>query len=726
VDKGDIYPVYQGLWTQGTNSTSSSLVAYGSGASAAYYGLYSQGTNSTSTALASSTYQYIGGGAPLVLVTFASSEYAVSADSLSVIVDLVKSFSEYSPAADIFFDFTKDLVEYATTGDELFIALTKYFDEYAVSGDSLSRGGQLVSNSVAADSLFIAHTKTFSEYALASDEPVEAFPYFDVTDSMAIMVEPAFDVNDSAAIDVSIYTDESYTMDISIVPSALAAVVNASSLSNPFLPTIIAGGVTYVTNACTAPPPGYVVGPNTYWVNYLNTAIGGTSLCDMTQSNLELNTTGGSFSIASQTPLGGGTTYSQNLGQVITAYGLTGTITDFGKTISNNANTYQTEGIFGSPNLNKAFNLITYGGNQYFAFLNNQYGLNYAPPINSYTTVRGMAQAIAATCGIGLSWLVPDAPYHDIFGQSGLTGLDALNTLAGQLGANVRWNGGLNYSVAYPDFYQGSWTVPNPLLLAGPLKYSYHQDLGYGVSGSGVLGVPTNVYFDPSVKTLPVDQATTTTENLEIIATVTKPFTQEDPTLIVDLDNDIISVKIQILVKPGTVTGGARYVTDNSSIWFDLGSPAISNPYVKVVKVGSSYRNQLWADYTLFPSLNVINNGNFTMNFAVIRRSLAPNFQEAQQNSELLLREIQARIAANVRFIKTYTGTITCYFFGSLPLPGMWASATYCGETVQGIVESVSLTGNGILTVQVAQYYRINLLDAKLNWALTTGNYTNI
>ena len=56
----------------------------------------------------------------------------------------------------------------------------------------------------------------------------------------------------------------------------------------------------------------------------------------------------------------------------------------------------------------------------------------------------------------------------------------------------------------------------------------------------------------------------------------------------------------------------------------------------------------------------------------------------------------------------------------------MWASATYCGETVQGIVESVSLTGNGILTVQVAQYYRINLLDAKLNWALTTGNYTNI
>ena len=35
MDKGDIYPVYQGLWTQGTNSTSSSLVAYGSGASAA-------------------------------------------------------------------------------------------------------------------------------------------------------------------------------------------------------------------------------------------------------------------------------------------------------------------------------------------------------------------------------------------------------------------------------------------------------------------------------------------------------------------------------------------------------------------------------------------------------------------------------------------------------------------------------------------------------------------
>lgn len=113
------------------------------------------------------------------------------------------------------------------------------------------------------------------------------------------------------------------------------------------------------------------------------------------------------------------------------------------------------------------------------------------------------------------------------------------------------------------------------------------------------------------------------------------------------------------------------------------------------------------------------------MSFGIVRRSLNGQFEDAQQDANLLLREIQARIAANVRYIKTYTGTFSCYFYGTIPLPGMWGSATYCGETIEGIIESVSLSNN-ILTVQVAQYFKINFLDRKLNWALTSGNYSNI
>lgn len=102
------------------------------------------------------------------------------------------------------------------------------------------------------DGLFTNIVKTFSEGVLGSDS-VDAFPFFDVTDSMAIMVEPEFDTNDSAAIQVSGFMDASDTMDIVVSPTTLASVIDASSVSNPFLPTIIAGGVTYVTNPCTAP-----------------------------------------------------------------------------------------------------------------------------------------------------------------------------------------------------------------------------------------------------------------------------------------------------------------------------------------------------------------------------------------------------------------------------------------------------------------------------------------
>lgn len=726
MDKSNINPVYQGLWPQGTTSTTTSLVAYASGASAAFNGLWDQGTTSTTTSLASSTYQYVGAGSPLVPVSSTYSEYSLTTDVFNKFVGITKTFSEYNLGAEFFFDGTKDIPDYGLMGDILRVNITTALQDYGLSTDVLSRGGQLTSNQPLADGLFTSVVKYFNEYNLATDEPVDAFPFFDESDSMVIMVEPMFVDYDSMAIQASIYDDGQDSMVVVSLPTGLAPVTAPCSLMNPYLPTVIFGGTTYLINACTAPPPSYIADPRNFYIQYLDSSIGNTSFCSLTGSNLELNTQGGTFNIASQIPLGTGTSYSQNLAQTISAYGLVGTITDFGKSISSSENTYNTSGIFGSANLNKPFNLITYGGNQYFSFLSSQYGLNYAPPINSFTTVRGMAQAIASLCGVNLSWIVQDAPYHDIFGQSGLTGLDALNTLAAQVGAVVLWNGAYNYLIAYPDYYQGTWTLPASGLLQGRFSYSWHEDLGYGVSGSGVLGVPTNVYFDPSVKTVPANQSTASNqENIERIASVTKPLTSSDPPIIVDLDNDIISVKIQILVPPGRV-GGGRYVTDNSSIWYDLGSPAISNPYVKVVKVGQAYRNQLWIDYNLYPNLSAINNGNFTMNFGIVRRSLNSDFEAAQQDSNLLLRELQARIAANVRFIKTYTGTFSYTFFGSFPVPGMWASATYCGEEVAGVVESVSISGAGIVTVNVARYFRINFLDAKLNWALTTGNYTNL
>ena len=181
--------------------------------------------------------------------------------------------------------------------------------------------------------------------------------------------------------------------------------------------------------------------------------------------------------------------------------GFTGTIVDWGRTVSTTEKFYTTSGIFGTPTLNKQFNIITYQSSQYFQFLTNQSNLYSVPPQNSFTTVGGMARAVADLCGISLSFIVPDAPYHDSLSQSGLTGLEALNSLASLVGATLRWNGNNHYTICYPDYYAGLWEVPyEDLIDASGISYEYHLDLGLGVSGAGVMDLPVNTQFDPSAK----------------------------------------------------------------------------------------------------------------------------------------------------------------------------------------------------------------------------------
>lgn len=59
--------------------------------------------------------------------------------------------------------------------------------------------------------------------------------------------------------------------------------------------------------------------------------------------------------------------------------------------------------------------------------------------------------------------------------------------------------------------------------------------------------------------------------------------------------------------------------------------------------------------------------------------------------------------------IKVYQGNISCIFFGSIPIPGMYAQVDTGKMVVSGIVESVSITPPGILNIQVARYQRLVL-----------------
>lgn len=721
--KNNIFPVHKDFQTLGSGTTFNALVSPLASSARAFQSFKTLNSGTTFSSPASSGFQYIGGGTPLVIVACSFQDAQPGADSLTVFTEWTRNFIEAQPSTDFIFTGTVPIAEGQPGADALFTKITTYFTEAQPGADSLDIGGTLSESQPGADALFVHVTKYFNEYVVCADEPVDAFTFFDFSSSNTISVQPEFITDSSNTISVDGYYDSSVSTDIVVKPSSLAPVVSLTASGNPFLPTLIQDGTTYVTNACSAPPPGYVETPGIPYIGYTNNPIGGTTFCNLTGANLSLDYSGGTFNIASQAPLGTGTAYIDNLGKQIIVYGLSGTITDFGKSISSSSNTYNTQGIFGTPNLNKAFTLLTYGAGQYFSFLTTNTNLQAAPPINSYTTLKGMAQAIGALCGVTISWLIPDGPYHDIFSQNGITGLEALNTLAAQMGGQVRWDGGTTYTVAYPDYYSGTWTVPlSTLIDAQGLKYSNHQDLSYGVSGSGVLGIPTNNFFPSTIKNIPQNTTTQPQDNIEVIATVTKPYTSDDPITYIDLPNDIVSVKIQILVNPGQSTG-ARYVTDNASIWYDLGSPGLGNPYVPIIKVGNAFVNKVALGYTLFPNLAAINNGNFTMSFGIVRTSLNTQFEAEAQDLDLQKREIQARIAANIKYIKTYSGTIVCKFFGTVPVPGMWASATFCGETVEGVIESVTITGAGIVTIEVARYFRINFLDAKLDYALTSGNY---
>ena len=721
--KLNIKPVHKDFSSLGSSTTLGVALNPLASSARAFQVFQSLGTSTTFNTPASSGFQYV--GVPAVLITKASAEAQPGADTLTI--KLSKYFIDAQPSADYLFTGHKIVSEAQPGGDSLAIKLTKYFTEAQPGVDKLSRAGTLAEAQPGADSLTTKITKYFIEAQPGSDSSIQSFYSFSINSTAKIAVEPTFAIWSTEKIAVTGTFNSRVGVDVEVTPNSLAAVTSPSSLSNPFLPTVILGGTTYLTNACTAPPPGYTVTAQTYYVQYVNSGIGNTTFCDVTNSNMSIDYSGGTFSISSQNPMGLNNTYQGNLAKQVTAYGLQGTITDFGQALSNSQQTYLTDGIFGSPLLNKQFTTLTTAAGQYLVPMNagayNQGATSQVLVSNGVATQltpiysSQVAQSIASICGCTVSWLIYNGIVTNGFGQAGMTGLEALSSLASNLGGQLRWDGGNHYTVAYPTYYSGTWTVPNDkLLTASGLSYKWHLDLGYGVAGTGVLGIPVNL-IGPGGANLP-EGATSPNNNIQKVATITKPFTSEDPPLIIDLPNDTLSAKIQILVKPGQNSGG-QYVTDDPTVWYDLGSPGPFNPYVKINQVGNSNVNQWEVDYTLFPNLAAINNGNFVMSLGVTRNSLNGQFAQSQGLSQMAYLELLTKIAANVKFIKTYSGTISCNFFGSLPLPGMWASATSCGTTVAGIVESVNVAGSGIVTIGVAQYYRINFNDATLNWDLS-------
>lgn len=452
---------------------------------------------------------------------------------------------------------------------------------------------------------------------------------------------------------------------------------------------------------------------NDYFVQWLDLTLpGGNNGSNVLDFSFNLGTEGGQFSVLSDASLGG-------LGAAVEIFGLGGTITRSGKKSSNNAYGFLTKGIFGSDKLNKEFNIINYGNQHYIQYVGTQilYPLNVQP--DQQMTVSDMVRNILIASGAHGGFYVVDAPYTDVLSQSGQTGLEALASLAAQVGGQLRWSGGDNYNIVYPNHTAGTFTIPDSrLLTAEGTEFEQILDLGLGVTGTGVLQIPkANIY--PSENEVLPD---TPIEIIEKKYSITKKLTENDPPELFDLPVDTFSIKLQILVTPENfsevISGVHLGVTTDPNTWADLGGLSITNPYVEMGTFWNSHNPKGKVDHTLFPDIPAVNNGHFTLSIGITRASsLADAFLAQQEDATNKQKDLINRMLANLRFIKTYEGTINCFFFGSIPLPGMWASATnICGETVSGIIESVSFNHPGILTIQVAQYLRVNFLDAKDNF----------
>lgn len=431
-----------------------------------------------------------------------------------------------------------------------------------------------------------------------------------------------------------------------------------------------------------------------------------------------------------------------NLGEALTFFGLKGAIVDSGRVLSNSAKGYVASGQFGNPMLNRQMSLLAYNNPAFNAIFSAPPTVNFPQPQNQMTCNQA-AQAIFSTINslpgnsLRLMWAVQDAPYYDAISQAGSTGLEAVASLAQRCGGVLRWDGNNNYIVAYPDIGYGTWSVPNCALLgAAGMQEEYILDLGTGRTGTGLVNIPALPQTNNSQNVLP---AAKNKGNSPTVGQFGPKITQKpkatDPPKVYDLPQNFDQVYIQILVGAGADLSGSGpltasgWVTNDPTVWYPFnvdgqgadiqsGNPA----YIFQTNIGGRYIPQCKVDFNVFPSANAnVDRNEFVLSMACSVKDLSGQFAAAQADQTALQRMHQEYNVQNYRFVKTYSGTINCMFFGSIPLPGMIASATSGDLTVSGIIESVQFQYPGFITVQVARYLRLDLLKPPLTWSAAGG-----
>lgn len=484
--------------------------------------------------------------------------------------------------------------------------------------------------------------------------------------------------------------------------------------SNPFDPSVAIGGTTII--GPTAPPAAQTV-----YISIPNTGISTHPSWDgLFKYGVSLDYGGGSFSVGSDTPIGAN-------GQQITLFGLNAIITRGGGAngfeYSSTLKGYNASGIFGSAKLNRQINLAVGG-----SVIASPIVLNpslISAPANTWLTAKAIASLIANICGVTLHWAANDVSVKDFSLEPGMKGIDVLQSMSQRVGATLRWFGNNNYYVAYPNQTVGSFTVPNQNLIT-PAGISMEPilDLDTGVSG----GVNQGMYVVPQISTtssttvgstgVPNPSAGSNNPTVVQVAKVGKLLTDDDPPMIFDLPYNYDQVYVQILIAAGQSTSGANglgiqnFVTTDPQQVFLLSDTGFANNLIFNTLVGNAYIPQVKIDSRIMPENAAVQAGNFTLTVFCTLKDLNGAYDAAVDEANNAGSSVQQR---NPLFVKTHQGKINCYFFGVMPLPGMQGSATVDDKTVSGIIENVTFTPPGILSIDVAQYARLNFTQPIIN-----------
>lgn len=520
-----------------------------------------------------------------------------------------------------------------------------------------------------------------------------------------------------------------FGVELQVQPDNLVAVTNASSVSNPTQATYIQNGVAVYSNPATLPPGDiskikcYV----SFSCSNIVTSQGGSlfspvNMDIVTNWSVNITNEGGSWSVGSTSDYG---TY----GDPVKVFGLSGIIGKKGFQFSSNPTPATNSGILGLRNMNRELAFLVYGVPQYTANQVNQF--IQAPNLQNTKTHADAARLIGSLCGANIHWGIRDFTSFNFQPQASMTGIQALSSLAAECGGVVRWNGDKDYLVTYPNKSTGIWQVPDCCLIVA-MQRECNLDMNSGLYTPGTYMVPQLGTFNAgsasiystsdssgssSTTTLtntsgnPLVAGNRATDPVETRHSSKTVMTSSSPPEYVDLPFDTQVIYIQNVVKTDF---SGPYTTNDPNNWTVL-QTGLNGAYTQWIENGGKVKPVLVLDPTMFPSSSNtdVTNGNWYLKIGVSRTPLA-SIATVTTTAENTI----ARNLLKYKWIPMCTGSVTCVFFGSIPMPGMTVIATLGGKTISGIIESVSFVNPGIITVNFVNW-------GELQYYTTLGNYSN-